>query len=175
MVSSTDRIPEVEAFLRQLDAALADVPTGTAREVRQGIAEELTSLPPRQAHERIQQLGDPVAIAAQVRAEVGSTHFGTGLRSRAYVISASLTVAVGGLLLPLVEWIVGYTLVCLSSAWRRWEKVVVLSVPLAVTMLVAGYFTITEMGSRVVPPNSASTRCYRSIPSSSPTPHSRSL
>jgi hypothetical protein len=151
MVSNTDRSPEVETFLDQLGAALADVPSSAARDVHQGIAEELTSLPPLEAHERIQQLGDPSAIAAQVRAEVGSTRFGAGLRSRAYVISASLAVAVGGLILPLVGWLVGYALVCLSPAWRRWEKAVTLSLPLGVALLVAIYITVSGIGSRTLP------------------------
>lgn len=152
MLSNIDRSADVEAFLRQLDAALADVPPGTARDIRQGIAEELMSLPPEKVRERIQQLGDPALIAAEARAEVGTARFGKGRASAAYVVVAALAVAFGGFVLPLVGWIVGYVLVWLSPAWRRWEKIVMLSVPLGMTLLVAVYFTITEMGSRTVAP-----------------------
>lgn len=148
-MSSTEQSADVKAFLHKLDAALADVPIATAREVRQGIAEELTNLPPDQVRERIQQLGDPMVIAADVRAEAGRARFGRGRRSRAYIIGASLTVALGGIVLPVVGWIVGYVLVCISPAWRRWEKAIMLITPISITLLVAVFLTITGVGSRV--------------------------
>lgn len=156
-MSSTEP-DEVSTYLRQLDGALAGVEPVTADEIRQGITEELTSLAPEAARLRMVQLGDPAFIAAQARADTDSTTSGvagsptpptaSGLSSRGYVILASVTVIAGGYILPVIGWILGYVLVCISPAWRRWEKIVAVLTPIASALLVAGYFTIMELLAR---------------------------
>lgn len=147
-MSSTEQPAEVAAYLRQLDVALADVPKSTASEIRLGIAEELASLPPDEARDRIIQLGDPTFIASEAREGAEPSQARSGLSSRVYIIVASLAVAVGGLIVPIVGWVVGYVLVWISPAWRRWEKVVAIVAPAGAGLLIAGYFTIAELQSR---------------------------
>ena len=157
-MSSTEQPSEVTAYLRQLDGALADVDAVTANEIREGIAEELTSLAPEDARLRITQLGDPAFIAAQARADTDRTASSvershieapkSGLRSRWYIILASVAVIIGGYIVPVIGWILGYILVCISPAWRRWEKIVAIATPMAASLLVAGYFTILELQDR---------------------------
>lgn len=50
--------------------------------------------------------------------------------------------------MPIVGWVVGYVLVWLSPAWRRWEKVVAIVAPAGAGLLIAGYFAIAELQSR---------------------------
>lgn len=157
-MSSTEQPSEVTAYLRRLDGALADVDAVTADEIREGIAEELNSLTPEDVRLRIIQLGDPTFIAAQARADTDRTagsvegaHIEapkSGLRSRGYIILASVTVIIGGYIVPVIGWIIGYLLVCISPAWRRWEKVVAIATPVAASLLMAGYFTIVELQDR---------------------------
>lgn len=147
-MSRTEQSAEVTAYLRQLDAALVGVPDVTAREIKAGVAEELASLTPDQARERIAQLGDPTFIASEARAEVVTPPAKPALSSRAYIIGASLTLAFGGIIMPIAGWIFGYVLVCLSAAWQRWEKVVAIVVPLGGAVLVSGYFMIAELMPR---------------------------
>lgn len=134
---------EVSAYLRGLDAALANVPTDVANEIRSGVTEELISLSPEEAHERIAQLGDARFIAAEAGAgsefpSAAKPRFIVG--SRFYAIAAAIVLVVGAFILPLVGWALGYVLVGLSPVWRRWEKVVAVGVPLGITLLVGGFF-----------------------------------
>lgn len=156
-MSRTDQPAAVAAYLRQLDAALAELPPTTAAEIRDGIAEELASLGPEDAEIRMTQLGDPTFIAAEARAELApdrADHTATAtsskppaLASRGYIIFASLAVALGAVI-PFLGWLIGYVLVGVSPAWRRWEKVVMILVPLGVTLLTAGWFAVIEVQRR---------------------------
>src|SRR5690606_29998144 len=60
-------------YLAQLDDALRDVPHGIASEIRAGIAEELASLSPDAAEQRIAQLGDPRESAREAMDAGGYT------------------------------------------------------------------------------------------------------
>jgi hypothetical protein len=128
-------------YLARLDVALRDVPHGVAAEIRAGIAEELSSLDPDAAEQRIAQLGDPAVIAREAMdaggyvppapsapaiapAPVPLTH------SRGFAIAAALVLSFGGFLVPFVGWVAGAVMVGLSGMWRTWEKVVAICAPL---------------------------------------------
>jgi len=143
----------VNDYLERLDAALAHVPYATAREIRAGIEEELRSLEPTAADERMRELGDPAAIAA---AAAGSLQEGpaargagapswaaappprsAGTASPIYVVLTGLAVAFGMWVVPVVGWFAGIVLMWTSVVWRRWEKILATTVPLGAVALLA--------------------------------------
>ncbi|GAA3862691.1 hypothetical protein GCM10022381_03530 [Leifsonia kafniensis] len=63
-MTETTRPRVVQSYLSELDTALIGVADATARDIRAGIAEELTGLDAPTAALRIEQLGDPFFIAA---------------------------------------------------------------------------------------------------------------
>lgn len=138
----------VKSYLGQLERALDGVPDEVSHEILEGIAEELSGLDAAAAAERIEKLGDPVFIAAEARAEAGiavtpgsataepaaSMPAASG-DPRWYVVLASLLVAVGGVVIPVLGWIAGIAMVWLSKTWYRWEKWVATSLPLLFPLL----------------------------------------
>jgi uncharacterized membrane protein len=126
----TEQAPQVvRSYLAQLDAALAGVPADLAGDVRSGIEEELSGLDAATASARIEELGDPVFIAAEVRDSVGPVQAAATIpgqtplaASRGFAITAALLVAVGGIVVPFVGWVVGIVMVWMSSTWHTWEK-----------------------------------------------------
>jgi HAAS domain-containing protein len=116
----------VEAYLNRLEAELADLPRGRRREL---VGEIRTHIEEAQAQLAaddeagfltvFERLGDPAEIAA----EAGSR----GKRARGRVGGRELLTVVlllvGGVLVPLVGWIVGVVLLWASEVWTRREKV----------------------------------------------------
>lgn len=132
-------------YLRDLDAALRTVPEETAREVREGIAEELYALDPRDLPMRIASLGDPLHIAAEARRAGGvggaieetrphghTTPTPRMTDSRPFVVAAALLVGFGSWALPGLGWIAGIVMTWWSPVWRRGEKVIATIAPAAV-------------------------------------------
>ena len=140
-MTGDDRLDEVRRYLSDLDTALQGVPEHTAGDLRAAVEEELASLDADAARDRIAQLGDPAFIAAEARGETRVHTAGrkAGRESRAYVIVAALAIAVGGYIVPVVGALVGYAMVWLSRAWKRWEKVVATSVPVAVGLVTSAF------------------------------------
>lgn len=149
----------VNDYLERLDAALAHVPYATAREIREGVEEELRSLDAAAAHERIRELGDPrqIATAAAGSLREGPTPAGaTGgepqwapvpparpsTASPIYVVLTGLAVAFGMWVVPIVGWIAGIVLMWMSAVWRRWEKIVATAVPLVAAAVLAAIAAI---------------------------------
>ena len=126
----TEQAPQVvRSYLAQLDAALAGVPADLANDVRSGIEEELSGLDAATASVRIEELGDPVFIAAEVRDAVGPVPAPapvlprpTLAASRGFALAAALLVAIGGIVVPFVGWVVGIVMVWMSPTWLTWEK-----------------------------------------------------
>ena len=134
----------VSDYLNRLRVALADVPTEVSHEIVRGIAEELEGLGAEDAAERIRNLGDPAFIAAAARSETKEAGSAQRLSPgpvtgdpRWYVVLASLLVAVGGVVIPVLGLIGGLAMVWLSRTWQRWEKwVATLAAPGALVLLV---------------------------------------
>ena len=140
----TDLPDESRVYLRRLDEALVGVQADTAAEIRAGIGEELAGLDRTAAQERIAQLGDPAFIAAEARSEVADNPSlrKSGLESRGYIIIASLAVAVGIYVIPLVGAVIGYLMVWFSPAWKRWEKLLATGIPLVAGVVTASYLVL---------------------------------
>jgi hypothetical protein len=146
-MSQRTRPQVVRSYLAELESALAVVPTDVARDILDGVAEELAGLDSAAAATRIEELGDPMFIAAAARAESvdpsgvvdslnGDAGAGSHPESRGYVVFVSLLVAFGGVVIPVLGWIVGLVLMWLSRRWRTWEKwVATVAVP-AVALLI---------------------------------------
>ena len=143
----TDQSPQVvRSYLAQLDVALVGLPADLASDVRSGIKEELSGLDAATASARIEELGDPVFIAAEMRDAVGSVARVTSVAprptlagSRGFTITAALLVAIGGIVVPFLGWVVGIVMVWMSSTWRIWEKwVATLVGPAAIALAILG-------------------------------------
>ncbi|QAY72062.1 hypothetical protein ET445_00665 [Agromyces protaetiae] len=149
----TDQLSRAaRVYLRELDAALAGVPQALRRDILDGIASDLAGLDPAAAAERIEQLGDPNEIAADVSGGVPAASGGepgasaTALAAppaqvappappvspRWYVVVTSLVVAFGGFVIPVIGWIAGITMMWMSRSWARWEKWTATLLPFAV-------------------------------------------
>lgn len=117
----------VRSYLTQLQKALADLPGEVSEEIVAGIREELDGLDASAAAARIETLGDPEFIAAEAHSEaVGSPLVEpvetTAAEPRWLAVLAALLVAFGGVIVPVIGWVVGIALVWMSKTWRRWEK-----------------------------------------------------
>lgn len=133
-------------YLTRLDDALRDVPHGIAAEIRAGIAEELSSLDPDAAEQRIRQLGDPRQIAREAL-DAGTETPAPPVfaarptavpttSTRGFAIISALALGFAGYIVPFAGWLVGIVLVAMSSMWRTGEKVVAIVAPVVVLGLV---------------------------------------
>jgi uncharacterized membrane protein len=152
----------VRSYLAQLETALVGVPESVGRDIRAGVEEELTGLDATAAAARIEELGDPAFIAAEARAEAGSSPVvagapvtgvqATGIGdSRGYTIIAALLVALGGVLVPVLGWIVGIAMVWMSRTWTLGEKwIATLTGPLSI-LLSVGIATTVSLSQAQLP------------------------
>ncbi|WP_102191646.1 HAAS signaling domain-containing protein [Microbacterium aurantiacum] len=126
-----------EEFLARLDEAMRGVPYGVANDIRRGILEELDGLDADATADRIASLGDPALIAREAQAEGLDRHTPVAVaaprtpmtQSRGFAIIAALMLGFGGFLVPVVGWVIGAVLVCLSPLWRRGEKIIAFAAP----------------------------------------------
>jgi len=155
---SQESQPEVvRSYLGELEKALDGVPREVAREIAEGVREELAGLDAAAAATRITEMGDPAFIAAGARAASDAeAHETRTLASsepnqpatvtprseeRWYIVVASLLVAVGGIVIPVLGWIAGIVMVWMTGSWRTWEKWVGTLAPVAIAvLLIAGSF-----------------------------------
>lgn len=140
-MSQSSQPQAVRSYLSELESALAGVPEDVARDILDGVAEELAGLDSAAAATRIEELGDPAFIAAEARAESARPSAGEASAGapagdpqsssgRGSVVAISLAVAFGGVVVPVVGWIVGLVFMWFSKRWRTWEKwVATIAVP----------------------------------------------
>jgi len=116
--------PRVDAYLRQLDYALAALPWDQRSEIFSDISShierEIAAAPPGSdaVEDVLRRMGDPQEIAL----EAGATPAPPPRRSRALEIWATALIAAGGFFLPFVGWIVGVVLLWQSRRFRRSDK-----------------------------------------------------
>ena len=127
---------ETDTYLDRLRAELVGVAPEVSREIIAGIREELAGLDAQAAAARIDELGDPAFVAAEARAASApsSTAASSG---RGYIIVTGLLIAIGGIILPFLGWVVGLGLMWASKSWLRWEKLVATLTPPVVVALTA--------------------------------------
>jgi hypothetical protein len=113
-----------KAYLRRLDEELRDLPAGRRRELVDEIREHIAEASPADEAELrtvLDRLGDPADIAAEARA-AGSAP--PEKRMGFHEVAAVILLVIGGLLFPLIGWIIGVALLWGSSAWSRRDKLI---------------------------------------------------
>lgn len=167
-MTETDAQHLREDYLNRLDAAMAELPWRVANDLRGGIAEELAGLDVAALQTRIAQLGDPMQIATAAREETRSGPAApvvvvapapapvakpAMVDTRWFAIVGTLLLGFGGIVAPMVGWIVGVAFVTSSRFWRRWEKTVAILLPFA-TAVLAWLASVAASTFWVVEPNS---------------------
>ena len=131
MSTSADKL--VDDYLDRLEQELADLPSARRRELVQEISDhiaEARAALPEESDAEIRNLlertGDPADIAAEAR---GSTSEApppatevVARRSGAVEIAALILLLIGGIVIPVVGWLVGVVLLWVSSAWTARQK-----------------------------------------------------
>lgn len=158
-----------EHYLSQLDEALGGLPHRLAVELRAGITEELNGLDGEALTQRIAELGAPADVANAARDEGLSVRPESASpaapavttvpaplpapsvpigESKGYAITAAIILGVGGIVIPIVGWIIGAVLVATSKLWTAKERVWAIIMP-AVTLAVAlGVGTLWNLTAR---------------------------
>ena len=108
-----------DAYIRDLERAVRDLPRPIADEIVSGVREELRGLDAAAAAERITELGDPTFIAASARGE---------LPVRAdqpwYTVLTIVLLAIGGFIVPVLGWLVGLVMLWYSRTWVLRDKII---------------------------------------------------
>ena len=125
MKSTADQL--VDDYLKRLNRELAGVPrarrTEIVEEITEHIAEARAGLEDeREAEIRtlLDRLGDPAEIAAEARPRAGVQP----RRNNGLDILALVLLLIGGLVLPVIGWLIGVVLLWVSSAWTTGEKLI---------------------------------------------------
>jgi uncharacterized membrane protein len=125
MKPTTERL--VDAYLKQLDSELADLPGLRRKEIVEEISEhiaEARAASPSQGEAEIRtlldRLGDPAEIASEAKERFGVQP----RKSRALEIATLLLLLVGGVVLPVIGWLIGVVLLWVSDAWDSRDKLI---------------------------------------------------
>jgi hypothetical protein len=155
MSSTADKL--VEDYLKRLNTETADLPRPRRRELVQEISEHIAEgradLPAESEAEirnLLDRLGDPAEIAAEAR-----ERFDVGpRRARPLEIFALILLPIGGVVLPVLGWIVGVMLLWISDAWTTRDKLLGtlivpggLLLPLGLLLLGSGAEACIEISS----------------------------
>jgi uncharacterized membrane protein len=129
MSATADRL--VNEYLDRLEEELADFPAARRRELVQEISEHiaearagLESESEAEIRSLLDRIGDPADIAAEARDPAEPAPLATVVerRSRGLDIAALVLLLIGGVVLPLVGWLVGVALLWISAAWTVPQK-----------------------------------------------------
>jgi uncharacterized membrane protein len=114
MSSATDQ------YIRRLEDELRDVPRARRRELVEEIEGHIEEGQAAGHPEReiLDQLGDPEDIAAEARERFGVET----KRMGALEILTVILLLVGGVILPVLGWVVGVVLLWVSQAWTTRDK-----------------------------------------------------
>jgi uncharacterized membrane protein len=125
MKPTTDRL--VDDYLKQLNSELAGLPGSRRREIVEEISGHIaearaasSSQDEAEVRTLLDRLGDPAEIAGEARERFGVQR----RKSRALEIAALILLLVGGVILPVVGWLIGVVLLWVSDAWDRRDKLV---------------------------------------------------
>ena len=125
MKPTTERL--VDDYLKQLDSELADLPRLRRKEIVEEISEhiaEARAASPSQGEAEtrtlLDRLGDPAEIASEAKERFGVQP----RKSRALEIATLLLLLVGGVVLPVIGWLIGVVLLWLSDAWDSRDKLI---------------------------------------------------
>jgi uncharacterized membrane protein len=125
MKPTTNRL--VDDYVKELDSELADLPRMRRREIVEEISEHIAEARAASpSHDEadvrtlLDRLGDPAEIAAEARERFGVQP----RKSRALEIAALVLLLLGGVVLPVIGWLIGVVLLWVSDAWDRRDKLI---------------------------------------------------
>jgi uncharacterized membrane protein len=125
MSAHTDDL--VDEYLRRLDAELRDLPRARRRELVQEISEHIAEARSALATEGeadvrnvIDRLGEPADIAAEARERLGVHPRKAGWME----VAALVLLPIGGVVIPILGWVVGVVLLWASEAWTVRDKLI---------------------------------------------------
>jgi uncharacterized membrane protein len=159
MNTNADRL--VNDYLDRLEQELADFPAARRRELVQEISEHiaearagLESESEAEIRTMLDRIGDPVDIAAEARGPVEPAPAATVVerRGNGLEIAALVLILIGGIVLPVIGWLVGVVLLWMSTAWSTQQK-------LLGTLVVPGGLALPV--SLLVFATSSQTTCYQ--------------
>jgi hypothetical protein len=117
----------VDRYLHDLDEELRDLPDARRKEllgeIREHIDSALAEAPPgdeADVRNVLERLGEPADIAEEARQRFGIVRAKPGLRETL----ALILLPIGGVIVPVLGWIVGAILLATSNVWTNREKVV---------------------------------------------------
>jgi uncharacterized membrane protein len=148
MSSTADKL--VEDYLKRLKAETSALPRTARRELIQEISDhiaearaDVSAASEAEIRTVLDRVGEPAMIAAEAR-----ERFGIGGRPRRVEIAALILLPIGGVVLPMLGWLVGVTLLWISNAWTTRDKVIgTLVVPGGLLLPLALGVLTSESGS----------------------------
>jgi uncharacterized membrane protein len=164
MSSTADKL--VEDYLKRLKGETSDLPRAARRELIQEISDHIaearadaSAASDVETRNVLDRVGEPAEIAAEAR-----ERFGVGGRPRRLEIAALILLPIGGVVLPVLGWLVGVTLLWISDAWTTRDKLIGtlivpggLLLPLALGLLGSGSGSCIEISSGGPGPRTART------------------
>jgi HAAS domain-containing protein len=124
MSSTADKL--IDDYLKRLNRDLAGFPRARRRELVDEISEHIAEARADLETENeaairtlLDRLGDPEDIAAEARERFGARPKGSG-----WDVVALIMLLVGGVILPVIGWIIGVVLLWVSETWTTHEKLV---------------------------------------------------
>ncbi|HEY3070115.1 MAG TPA: hypothetical protein VGJ34_07335 [Gaiellaceae bacterium] len=125
MSATADQL--VERYMKHLRIELDDLPRARRRELEQEIAEhiaearaELPSESEAEIRNLLDRLGDPADIAVEARDRFGVQPRRAGILERITLV----LLLIGGIVIPVIGWLVGVALLWSSEVWTAREKVI---------------------------------------------------
>ncbi|MCS5717150.1 hypothetical protein N1027_03265 [Herbiconiux sp. CPCC 205763] len=148
MTTSQSRSVAAQRYLGELDAALAAAPAALRTEIVSDIGASLDGLSDAEARARIEELGDPRAIAADASAQVRSMNPDRAA-SKVYPTITAIVLIVGWYVVPVLGWIAGLVMIGVGSEWtsavrRRSIFTSIVAAVVAIGALL--FFRTTEFG-----------------------------
>jgi uncharacterized membrane protein len=131
MSTTPDRL--VERYVKHLEVELDDLPRDRRREIVDEIAGHIAEARAALEHETeadvrniLEGLGDPADIAedARERFEVQPPAPAAQHKVGLVEVGALVMLLVGGLMVPIVGWLIGVVLLWVSNAWNVRDKVI---------------------------------------------------
>jgi uncharacterized membrane protein len=165
MSSAADKL--VEDYLKRLKTETSDLPRAARRELVQEISDhiaearaDVSAASEAEIRTVLDRVGEPAEIAAEAR-----VRFGVGeRRPRPLEIAALILLPIGGVVLPVLGWLVGVALLWISDAWTTRDKLIGtlvvpggLLLPLLLGVLGSGSGSCIEISSGGPGPRTART------------------
>jgi hypothetical protein len=124
MSSTADKL--IDDYIKRLNRELAGFPRARRRELLDEISEHIADARADLESENeaairtlLDRRGDPADIATEARERFGARPKGSG-----WDVVALIMLLVGGVILPVIGWIIGVVLLWVSETWTSREKLV---------------------------------------------------